>query len=373
MEQPRKRARPGRAPAPAGRTSRPRQAEVARLAGVSQATVSLVLARQEARAPTISEETRQRVLDAAAQPRLRARPGGPPARRRAQQPPGVFSFTATFPTDVQHSYYPFLVGVEQEAAARGYDLVLFTGSSTGGAGAAGPDAAEPGAPRRRLPLPRPPRATSPNCGGWSPTASRWSTWAAGTSSKGWPGSAPTTSAPAVTSSPTWPPWDTAASCSCARTTRRPPPPTVEQGFLDGLRRPDLPGGPRPCFRSADPAAELTARAGARAGRGRRDRLRRGGDRHRRRLAGAHARRARTPGSTCPGDVSLALLGSPPAGLSPGARPDGLRHPPARGWAPPPSACSPRWSPGRRRTNPWWPASSGTGATAGPPYRHRGRI
>ncbi|SFG94784.1 sugar binding domain of LacI family protein [Streptomyces mirabilis] len=53
---------------------------------------------------------------------------------------GDFSFTATFPTDVQHAYYPFLVGVEREAAALGYDLVLFTGSRTGGAGAAGPNA-----------------------------------------------------------------------------------------------------------------------------------------------------------------------------------------------------------------------------------------
>ncbi|NEB81223.1 LacI family transcriptional regulator [Streptomyces sp. SID14478] len=141
MEQPRKRAKPGRSPAPAGRTSRPRQAEVARLAGVSQATVSLVLsARGDGKGPTISDETRQRVLDAA---RSLGYVPDPAARRLAAARNnllGVFSFTATFPTDVQHSYYPFLVGVEQEAAARGYDLVLFTGSSRGGAGDAGPDA-----------------------------------------------------------------------------------------------------------------------------------------------------------------------------------------------------------------------------------------
>ncbi|MFJ8821085.1 LacI family DNA-binding transcriptional regulator [Streptomyces sp. NPDC102467] len=141
MEEPKKRAKPGRSPAPAGRTSRPRQAEVARLAGVSQATVSLVLsARGDGKGPTISEETRRRVLDAAGS--LGYVPD-PAARRLAAARNnllGVFSFTATFPTDVQHSYYPFLVGVEQEAAARGYDLVLFTGSSSGGAGATGPDA-----------------------------------------------------------------------------------------------------------------------------------------------------------------------------------------------------------------------------------------
>jgi DNA-binding LacI/PurR family transcriptional regulator len=90
--------------------------------------------------PAISEETRHKVLDAAR--RLGYVPD-PAARRLAAARNnllGVFSFTATFPTDFQHSYYPFLVGVEQEAAARGYDLVLFTGSSAGGAGAAGPDA-----------------------------------------------------------------------------------------------------------------------------------------------------------------------------------------------------------------------------------------
>ncbi|MFE9387280.1 LacI family DNA-binding transcriptional regulator [Streptomyces sp. NPDC007025] len=140
MEQPRKRAKPGRTPAPAGRTSRPRQAEVARLAGVSQATVSLVLsARRDGRAATISEETRRRVLDAAASLGYVPDPAASRLAATRNNLLGVFSFTAAFPTDVQHSYYPFLVGVEQEAAARGYDLVLFTGSSTGGAGSGGPD------------------------------------------------------------------------------------------------------------------------------------------------------------------------------------------------------------------------------------------
>ncbi|WP_446048836.1 LacI family DNA-binding transcriptional regulator, partial [Streptomyces albidoflavus] len=63
MEEARKRARRGRTPSPAGRTSRPRQAEVARLAGVSQATVSLVLGARK-QGVAISEETRQKVLDA---------------------------------------------------------------------------------------------------------------------------------------------------------------------------------------------------------------------------------------------------------------------------------------------------------------------
>ncbi|WP_240796584.1 LacI family DNA-binding transcriptional regulator [Streptomyces sp. RFCAC02] len=121
------------------RRGRPRQAEVARLAGVSQTTVSLVLGGNK-QGIVIQEATRQRVLDAA---RSLGYVPDPAARRLAAARNdllGVFSFTATFPTDLAHSYYPFLVGVEREAAARGYDLVLFTGSSTGGAGAGAPGA-----------------------------------------------------------------------------------------------------------------------------------------------------------------------------------------------------------------------------------------
>lgn len=35
----------------------------------------------------------------------------------------------TFPVDVADSYYPYLAGVEEEAAAQGFDLLLFTGST----------------------------------------------------------------------------------------------------------------------------------------------------------------------------------------------------------------------------------------------------
>ncbi|MFI8306130.1 LacI family DNA-binding transcriptional regulator [Streptomyces sp. NPDC085927] len=124
------------------RRGRPRQAEVARLAGVSQTTVSLVLGGNK-QGIALHEDTRARVLAAA---RDLGYVPDPAARRLAAARNnllGVFSFTATFPTAVEHSYYPFLVGVEQEAAAQGYDLVLFTGSSSGGA-----QAGEPGALNR---------------------------------------------------------------------------------------------------------------------------------------------------------------------------------------------------------------------------------
>lgn len=139
MEHQNKQTRRGRSATPRGRTARPRQAEVARLAGVSQATVSLVLANKR-NGVVISDETRQKVLDAAQELGYVPDPAARSLAAAHNNLLGVFSFTSTFPTDVRHSYYPFLVGVEQEAAARGYDLVLFTGSSSGGAGAQSPEA-----------------------------------------------------------------------------------------------------------------------------------------------------------------------------------------------------------------------------------------
>ncbi|KAB8165921.1 LacI family DNA-binding transcriptional regulator [Streptomyces sp. 3MP-14] len=114
---------------------------MAQLAGVSQTTVSLVLGGNK-QGIVIQEATRQRVLEAA---RTLGYVPDPAARRLAAASNnllGVFSFTATFPTDPAHSYYPFLVGVEREAAARGFDLVLFTGSSSGGGRAEAPGALE---------------------------------------------------------------------------------------------------------------------------------------------------------------------------------------------------------------------------------------
>lgn len=190
MREPEKRTGSGRPPAAPRRTGRPRQAEVARLAGVSQATVSLVLAGK-ARDAAISEETRQRVLEAA---RSLGRVPDPVARRLAAARNdllGVSSFTATFPTDVRHSYYPSLVGIEREAAERGYGLVLFTGSSTGGAGAAGPAALSrvhlaDGClfRRRHAPVAELRRLVADGY--------PWSVSAAGTSRRACPGSAPTT-------------------------------------------------------------------------------------------------------------------------------------------------------------------------------------
>ena len=105
---------------------RVRQTDVARLAGVSPATVSLVINNRSGGSVRISEETRQRVLDAVNQlsyvvdPAARSLAGGQNAIL------GVFTFEAIFPLTHRDFYYPFLVGIEEGAEELGYDLLLFT-------------------------------------------------------------------------------------------------------------------------------------------------------------------------------------------------------------------------------------------------------
>jgi DNA-binding LacI/PurR family transcriptional regulator len=112
---------------------RRRQSDIARAAGVSQATVSMVLNGRTGRGAAISTDTRERVLAAAAE---LGYAGNPAARSLAggrNQLLGVFTFESVFPAESADFYHPFLVGVEREAEAEGYDLILFT-SATGADG-----------------------------------------------------------------------------------------------------------------------------------------------------------------------------------------------------------------------------------------------
>ncbi len=110
------------------RSRRPTQEDIARLAGVSQATVSLVL-NQRAGPSGITAATRQRVAEAIHQlgyvPNLAARTlaGG------TNKILGVYTFESVFPLDGDDFYFPFLMGIEEETESLGYDLLMFT--STG--------------------------------------------------------------------------------------------------------------------------------------------------------------------------------------------------------------------------------------------------
>jgi len=108
-----------------GPVKRPTQADIARLAGVSQATVSLVLNERDS-GVRISPSTRERVLAVmrewgyVANASARSLAGG---RNNIL---GVYTFEPVFPTTSVDFYFPFLLGMEQEAAELGYDLLLFT-------------------------------------------------------------------------------------------------------------------------------------------------------------------------------------------------------------------------------------------------------
>ncbi|WP_084469511.1 LacI family DNA-binding transcriptional regulator [Jiangella gansuensis] len=112
-----------------GRRRRPTQVDIARRAGVSQATVSLVISGGAA-ADQIAEPTRQAVLAAAAELGYAANVAARSLKGGRNHLLGLYTFEPVFPTDQRDFYYPFLLGVEEETAAQGYDLLLFSSVSS---------------------------------------------------------------------------------------------------------------------------------------------------------------------------------------------------------------------------------------------------
>jgi DNA-binding LacI/PurR family transcriptional regulator len=104
--------------------------DVARAAGVSPATVSLVVNNRLGGNVRIPPETQQRVLAAAAALGYVADPVAQSLAGSRNGLLGLFTFDAIFPVQFRDFYYPFLVGVEHAAEELNYDLILFT--STGG-------------------------------------------------------------------------------------------------------------------------------------------------------------------------------------------------------------------------------------------------
>ncbi|MEU4624755.1 LacI family DNA-binding transcriptional regulator [Actinoplanes sp. NPDC023801] len=101
------------------------QQDIARMTGVSQTTVSMVLNERED-AARIAPETRERVLAAI---RRTGYVADPIARRLAAQRNrflGVFTYEPVFPAGLGDFYHPFLVGIEECAESIGCDLLLFT-------------------------------------------------------------------------------------------------------------------------------------------------------------------------------------------------------------------------------------------------------
>ncbi len=106
-------------------TKRPTQADVARLAGVSRGTVSLILNDSAHRVP-FSSATRERVLAAALELAYSPNPVAQMLVRGKNRIIGFLSLEDDFPYNPADFYHPYLVGIEREAGALEYNLLLFT-------------------------------------------------------------------------------------------------------------------------------------------------------------------------------------------------------------------------------------------------------
>ncbi|SFF77982.1 transcriptional regulator, LacI family [Actinacidiphila alni] len=111
----------------------PSQADVARLAGVSQSAVSRVISGDAATA-RIPEETRRRVFDAVRELGYVANPAARAMRKQRNNLLGVHTFERVFPHAREDFYFEFLLGIEERAEETGFDLVLFTSTGAGGDG-----------------------------------------------------------------------------------------------------------------------------------------------------------------------------------------------------------------------------------------------
>ncbi|MFB9831183.1 LacI family DNA-binding transcriptional regulator [Actinoallomurus acaciae] len=110
------------------RGRRPTQADIARVAGVSQATVSLVL-NERAEPSGITAATRQRVAQAIRQLGYVPNPAARTLAGGMNKILGFYTFESVFPLDGDDFYFPFLMGIEEETESLGYDLLMF--NSTG--------------------------------------------------------------------------------------------------------------------------------------------------------------------------------------------------------------------------------------------------
>ncbi|MEU7866971.1 LacI family DNA-binding transcriptional regulator [Dactylosporangium sp. NPDC049140] len=102
------------------------QRDIARMTGVSQATVSLVLNGRSDGDVRIAPDTRERVLQAIRDSGYVADPIARRLAARDNRIIGVFTYEPVFPAGNSDFYHPFLVGIEEQAEALGSDLLLLT-------------------------------------------------------------------------------------------------------------------------------------------------------------------------------------------------------------------------------------------------------
>lgn len=115
-------------------TKRLTQKDIARLAGVSQATVSLVLNGTTDDTRRIPEQTRTRIQEVIAKTGYVADPVARRMARGRNDILGVFTYEPAFPSAQADFFAPFLLGIEDVAHERGYDLLLMTAAARGDGG-----------------------------------------------------------------------------------------------------------------------------------------------------------------------------------------------------------------------------------------------
>ncbi|MEU4396485.1 LacI family DNA-binding transcriptional regulator [Kribbella sp. NPDC023855] len=102
------------------------QRDIARLAKVSQTTVSLVLNNRVEDSARIPAATRERVLKVIQETGYQADPLARRMLKQRNQILGVFTYESVFPSSSGDFYHPFLAGIEDCAEQLGCDLLLFT-------------------------------------------------------------------------------------------------------------------------------------------------------------------------------------------------------------------------------------------------------
>lgn len=110
------------------------QQDIARMAGVSQATVSLVLNNRQDAGVRIAPETRARVLEVIRRTGYVANPIARRLHDHRNRILGVFTYEAVFPSTRADFYQPFLEGIEEQAEEAGCDLLLFTSARAAAGG-----------------------------------------------------------------------------------------------------------------------------------------------------------------------------------------------------------------------------------------------
>lgn len=112
------------------RTAKPSQRDIARLAQVSQATVSMVLTGKAGEIG-IASDTQERVRQAMREIGYSPNVAAQSLRGGRSGLIGVHTFEPVFPVSADDYFHEFLVGIEEMAVEAGQDLVLF--ASTQGA------------------------------------------------------------------------------------------------------------------------------------------------------------------------------------------------------------------------------------------------